>query len=519
MAIAAMKIFIGSNKQFYSTRLMKQEYAMHGEGVILVDLQSTSEFFVTVIMKISAALREVVRGDLVVLNAIRAGKSVNDIVESYLPKRMINIAILMLHGLIHKNMWLIRIMASMRTGEALVQMRVGEYEIGACIYDSIIRRMALSSIDRLTLKQRFFVLMELAYFFGLKRYVEKNNIVYVVLPDNAYRNGLLFEIARVKSLPSIVGIDLNGMSMHRYAKAEDYVFHCRTPDEEVVRKVVESESLIECAKQYLWMRTTAQEKQHDVLRAYSSNEHVDRESLVRSYGVNPGKKIALVMAHIFCDAPHAYPGMLFKDYEDWLVKTCVRLSKNDQINYLVKEHPSCTLYGEEGLTKKILESNGLHDKIMCANINTKSLFDSVDVLVTCGGTAGMEFPCFGVPVLVAARSPYCYEEFIRCPSTTEEYMRELDLIHEYEKHDEEDCKRALAVLYVVQSIMKVPREGFGLGTQDYYLGSQIDMANFFKEMEKDCRSGDGYEALVSSVYEFVHGPYDNFIDCRKLHEH
>ena len=507
------KSFVNANREFFRRRV---ENTKPIDGIILVDPQSTSEFFLTEVMKIAAALRDVMRKELVVINAIRADSAARAIVNSYMPGVVVNIAKLMLTGLVCRGFRVIRVAAKLSTGSGLVAHNEGKYEIGSCIYDTLLRRMGLASISRLTLKQRLYVLMELAYFYGLLRYVERHAVNFVVLPDNAYRNGLLFEIARVKALPSIVGIDLNGMSMHRYATAGDYNYYCRTPDEKIVQHVTDSPILLNRAEEYIRLRTTGQEKQHDVMRAYSAADMLSKAELMQEYGLDPARKTVLVMAHIFCDAPHAYPGMLFKDFEEWLVSTCARLSQNGRVNFVVKEHPSAALYGEEGLTARTLEKNGIRDKVLNRQVNTKSLFHSIDVMITCGGTSGMEFPCFGVPVLVAARPPYCHEKFIRCPSTGGEYLSELDRIHQYEKHDEEDCRRAMAVLYVIQSVMKVPRDGIGLGTHDYYLGSQIDMADFFKEMVDDCRSGAGYSSLVSAVSRFIQGPYANFVDDNKI---
>jgi hypothetical protein len=149
-------------------------------------------------------------------------------------------------------------------------------------------------------------------------------------------------------------------------------------------------------------------------------------------------------------------------------------------------------------------------------VNTRSLFDIVDVLVTCGGTAGMEFPCFGVPVLVAAKPPYASYPFVVSPGTLAGYFAELDRIHTYGRLNPTDAQTASAVLYVTQCLMQVEKNGIGLGSQPYLLGVKFDRDLFLREMIQDCSEGSGYHRLVAAMETFVHGEPRNLLDWDKL---
>ena len=270
-------------------------------------------------------------------------------------------------------------------------------------------------------------------------------------------------------------------------------------------------------ERYLLHRVSGKEQQHDVMRAYSKEKmKIDRIGLINTYNLHPDKRIVLVMAHIFCDAPHAYPCMLFKDYEDWLIKTCQRLAKNSYVSFLVKEHPSAALYSEEGKIDSILNKIGLENKLLSKDINTKSLFDSIDVVVTCGGTAGMEFPCFGVPVLVAAKPPYALFPYVVSSDTKTEYYLELDKLHEYRKLSDEKIKLAKCVLYVIHPVMKIEKDKIGLGSQQYLKGGDFNVELFMKEMIADCDEGMGFSALVSAMENFLRGEHKNLIDLSKV---
>lgn len=271
------------------------------------------------------------------------------------------------------------------------------------------------------------------------------------------------------------------------------------------------------AEEKLLKRINAEEQQHDVIRAYGNkNSLINRNELINKYKLNPNKKIVLVMPHIFADAPHGNIGMIFRDYMDWLKETCLRLDKNNNINYVIKEHPSADLYNEQGILKKSIEDIGLGNKMLESNINTKSFFDLIDVVVTCTGTAGMEFPCFGVPVLLASKTPYCLFPYIRYPDKKEEYMNEIDNIHTYNKLSENDIKKAKAIYYAIQILMKVDTQDLGLGSQKFDFEKDIDFDLFLKEMIEETRAGRGYHTLKYQMELFLKSKYKYLLNYKVL---
>ena len=511
MNTSILEMLIHSNKDSFSRK--STAIGDKKQGKILVDLQMVDVFMISVVMKISSAAADALNCNLVVASAMRADGNLVKLIKSYAPLQVMNAGCFIVYGFLSNITRVINVAMNTNTGEDLVSLKIQDMPVGMHIYDLILARMGLSSIKEISLKQRFCIAVEVSFFYAMWAYINKNNISYAVLPDNAYRQGLIFEILRKKRIPSISGIDVNGISMHKYESAEDYLQHCRTPDIDVIKRIINTPSLYSNAKNYLLHRTSGLEQQHDVIRAYSKDKSkINRQNLINTHGLCSDKKIVLVMAHIFRDAPHAYPGMLFNDYEDWLIKTCLRLAKNPHVNFLIKEHPSAELYNEKGRIDSMLNQHGFGNKLLAKDINTASFFNSVDVVVTCGGTAGMEFPCHGVPVLVAAKPPYSSFPYIISPNTETAYFSELDRIHEYGKLSEDMMKMAEAVLYVIHSLMKVEKYKMGLGSQQYLMGGCFDMDLFMKEMISDCNDGVGYSSMISIMERFLHGKHKNLID-------
>lgn len=514
MNLEKLRKFIEFNRAF-SQKGLKKNYLVKS-AKILVDLQITDLFMVCSIMKIASVFSDALMSELIVVPSIKANKHIIKLIKSYGPKTVVNPYKILFLGFLSNFFKIFNVLLKVNTGEDLVALKIDGAAVGMHIYDTIIARFRLGTIKRLTLIQKFHLFLELSFFYYMVNFVNKENIFCTILPDNVYREGLLFEISKAQELLCIAGIDINGISMHKYKTREDFREHCRTPDFDLVDEVMKSSGLYSRAEEYLDYRISGKEQQHDAIRAYSAEKKdVSRFDLVAICKGDLGKKNVLIMAHIFCDAPHAYPEMLFKDYQDWLLQTCLRLSRNPNINLLVKEHPSVKLYGEEGMVGVLLEGLGLADRLVPSDINTRSLFSCVDVVVTCGGTAGMEFPCYGIPVLVAAKPPYTRFSFVKSPCTIEEYYSELEKIHENERIPENGVQLARSVLYVIQSLMRINRNCIGLGSQPYLRGGDFDLDLFMDEMIHDCVDGEGYYNLTREVRGLLTGKYKNLVDYKK----
>ena len=72
-----------------------------------------------------------------------------------------------------------------------------------------------------------------------------------------------------------------------------------------------------------------------------------------------------------------------------------------------------------------------HVKIVRSDtdLKTRSLFPVVDYVLTVNGTVGMEFPCYGVPAILAGTGRYDGRGFTVEPSTREEYFKTLKCLH------------------------------------------------------------------------------------------
>ncbi|MEO5355843.1 MAG: hypothetical protein H7844_00915 [Nitrospirae bacterium YQR-1] len=169
----------------------------------------------------------------------------------------------------------------------------------------------------------------------------------------------------------------------------------------------------------------------------------DKDEIIKTYGLNPGKKIAVIFSHILDDANLFFGEDIFVNgFSEWLVKTVEAAALNTHVNWLLKLHPANVYrrafqnysgeYGEIAAIKEALGQLPENIKVILPDtgINPWSFFQIADYGVTVRGTVGAELPCFGVPVLTAGTGRYANKGFTVDSTSVSEYLQKIRNIHE-----------------------------------------------------------------------------------------
>lgn len=184
----------------------------------------------------------------------------------------------------------------------------------------------------------------------------------------------------------------------------------------------------------------------DTRRLQSGKQIFPVEEVYRRLDIDPQKKTAVIFSHVAWDAAFFFGSGLFDDFEDWLFQTVQFVSNTPEchrMNWIVKEHPfnvfklqreRVKISSERRLLQPLMPLPG-HVRFMPADteINTKSLFPLVDCVLTVNGTVGMEFPCYGIPALIAGSGRYDGCGFTIEPPTREAYFESLRTLSDVQR--------------------------------------------------------------------------------------
>lgn len=167
------------------------------------------------------------------------------------------------------------------------------------------------------------------------------------------------------------------------------------------------------------------------------------EQIIAETGVDPAKPTAVIFAHVLWDASLFFGVDLFENYADWLVQSVRAAVANDNLNWVVKAHPSNvfrTKHGDVGgessevtLVREHFPELPPHVHLLLPHtkISTLSLYRFADYAVTVRGTPGMEIACFGKPAITAGTGTYAGRGFTFDSQSTDEFLGRLAELHTY----------------------------------------------------------------------------------------
>jgi len=436
--------YLSENKKFFNDNFQKDST----EGILLFEAFYDSKQLIYGISKVALSFAKAQNLYPKILLPLSNTEGVRDFAESVCPNS-INTKRQILLFAFTKVFFIIKSFLSINKKSDIVNLIIDDCEIGKHIYDSLLIRFKESTIDYLKFRHKKSVILEMLHFFLFKDILDNENVKCVVLGDNVYRYGLLFELCKKMGVRCIAPVNLNSFTFSKYFENDDFNRHSFAVESNLVSELKTNEDVIDEINTYFNNRYQGRIEQHDVLSAYKGKVAKDRNCFFNHYQLDPEKKLIVVMPHIFCDAPHAYPHTIYDDYYEWFVDTLEHLHKNKKVNFLVKEHPSAHLYNEHGIVKRILTEMGIQHLFVDTSESTVSILNNADAIITCGGTIGIEFACMGKPVVLAAHPPYSNLGFTIENNSIAKYHERLQNIHNIDELTDSQKRVALTTAYVM----------------------------------------------------------------------
>lgn len=158
------------------------------------------------------------------------------------------------------------------------------------------------------------------------------------------------------------------------------------------------------------------------------------------------RPVGLIAPHAFSDAPHCDRDMLYPDYYQWFTRTLELTQEIDDIQWVVKPHPSSSLYQEKGVVAERVSQHG-HVQLVPDDVKTDSVLHLADAVLTVRGTIGMEALLFDCKVLLGGNAIYEEIQPVTVCLTEQKYWTELSSIKKKKTVSERAKRRAMATLY------------------------------------------------------------------------
>jgi len=178
-------------------------------------------------------------------------------------------------------------------------------------------------------------------------------------------------------------------------------------------------------EKYLALRFNGMTNDLGARHAFGQVDVVDRAAMLQALGWNNDRPVVAVYASNWFDFPHAMGMTNFVDFKDWVESTFEIAMRTPAVQWLFRAHPCDTWYGGPTLKDVIPESLASHIRLCPGEWPGSAVMGVADALVTCQGTAAIEYASTGKPVLVADRGWYHDCGFVVWPKSRHEYLAML----------------------------------------------------------------------------------------------
>jgi hypothetical protein len=250
-------------------------------------------------------------------------------------------------------------------------------------------------------------------------YFEQHPVRAIVVSHDSYVTmNIICRVAYAKGvpvyLPNLRGITKSDQPYAIYQNFRDYrrMFARLSAEEQAAGKAL--------AKQQLDRRLGGEV---GVDMAYSTRSAFGRghtsAPLLRS-GTRPK---VIICTHCFYDNPHAYGGLLFTDFHEWLT-FLVDVAGRTDYDWYLKMHPD-PLPGTAEVVESIVGKSGRITVLPFGASHHQLAAEGIGYALTAYGSIGHEYPLLGVQVINAGYNPHIAYDFNWHPGSREEYERFL----------------------------------------------------------------------------------------------
>ncbi len=152
---------------------------------------------------------------------------------------------------------------------------------------------------------------------------------------------------------------------------------------------------------------------------------ITREQIASRFGWHASRPTIGVYSSNWFDYPHVSGMCDFRDFLDWISATLEVAKSRPEVNWLFKAHPCDDWYGKihgQRLEDLVAAINQQHIRLADKNWNGLDMMQTLDGIVTCHGTIGIEATSRSIPVLVPYSGWYGHAGFVTCASDRDDYL-------------------------------------------------------------------------------------------------
>jgi len=368
-----------------------------------------------------------------------------------------------------KFMFFIRILIKykkIKNVDNFLKIKINKINLGLIVYDHILRHTGIGTCNKLNFK--FYYHLAEGYIVNkfCNNLFAKEKFSYAVIGENQFiPSAILFENAlkyKCKILTPFGGSNIFGIKMYKNL-SERF-----SPKQRISQNLFKyickfyKKKSISAGKKFIKKRFDGilSEDIRDSRAAFKKKIFISKKNLCKQFGWDEKMPIACIFSHDLVDGNFLNKNKIFKDNLTWLRETLKQIKTITDINWIIKDHPSDHFKNSKTTAKneylKIL-GNYNHVNLFNNNWSSSSLKNIINIAVTSHGSAGLEYPCFGIPSILAGSSHYSGFGFAHETKSKEEYFNLLrtNIKNKKNKLNSEQIKKAQIYIYIISILTNI----------------------------------------------------------------
>jgi len=360
----------------------------------------------------------------------------------------------------------IKILGLKKTTNSLVNFKINDIEIGKCVYESYVRYKD-KPVPKLLSYSFYYFLSKTLYFDNLiKKILIKKKYIYLVQSEKQYIPfRILFQNALKKKIQIYTRSGLRNISLKKYDNFKEKNSNRHSIEKGLVDFYYNNykHKILLCSESSI-KKNLKKNMGIEIYQKVHKNYRIEKifknkKEICELFNWDVNDPIVIILSHLLVDGNFVNKWNLFIDNKEWLTESLKKINKTDNVNWIIKPHPSEKIYNSKITTKKIfsqiIKDNKNNIKLFPENYSAKNLHKHVKVVITSHGTAGYQYPAFGIPTIVCGDTYYSGHNFNLEPKTKNEYYKLLANVKKIRPLKKKQIEKNIIFCYVFNKITKV----------------------------------------------------------------
>jgi hypothetical protein len=389
--------------------------------------------------------------------------------------------------------------------KSIFDLYINDIYVGDLIYDEFNRQQAQPSIQKISLK--YLIKINEAYFYYCyyNDLFKNNDYEYTFLNHNCYiRNGLIGRVANKRGSKTLLLTATDHDVLLRKLYEENEFKFYSILNKKIFQDTLNKKELVDKASSYFdsIMNQTLVTNDADNFKKSRTDTNEESLSILKKYKEN-GKKIVVISTHVLIDNIVGADGrkQIYRDIKIWLEETLKLCDKNENIIAFLKPHPREYAFDYQPKIMDIYNSLDLKNiKIWPDDVDMKDNYNLIDTILTIRGSVSLEFPCFGIPVILAGKDHAGSSglDTVIEVDTVKEYEEIIANIHTIERLSVEKQNEAKMVYYMYyNSLFYKLDDSIYLSKTDFYKPEYLSLDK--KELPSDIFFDDIQNKIISKI--------------------